>query len=97
MKLALTVPDWPSVTVTSLTERDGEPVVVDDRAHGLGVGDRGVGGAREVEEEALGDLVEQVAVDEHDRLLRGLAGREGQRPRARVKSAGAIAEPLAVA
>ena len=62
VKVALTVPELPSVTVTSLIESAGV-VVVSDGAQALPVGDRRVRRVREVDEERLVRLVEQVAVD----------------------------------
>ncbi len=64
-------------------------IVVRDRADGLAVAERRVRGARQVEQEAFVRLVQHVAVDEHRDRLRGVAGREVERPaRRRVVSRG---------
>ncbi len=55
-------------------------IVVRDRPDGLAVGEGRVRGARQVEEEAFVRLVQHVAVDEHRDRLRGIPGREVERP-----------------
>ena len=79
MKVAVTVPALPSVTVTSPIDGADERVVVGDRARALAVGDRRVDGRRQVDEEGLVGLVERVAVDGDADGLARLAGGEGQR------------------
>ena len=77
VKVALVVPALPSVTVTSLIEMVGgasSSVMVPTPWPSAIVA---LVGLRQVDEEGLVDLVEQVAVDLHRDGLRGHAGGEG--------------------
>ena len=71
------VPELPSVTVTSLTERAEarRRVVVRDGALALGVGEGGLAGGGEVDEEGLVGLHRGVAGDEDGDGLAGLSRR----------------------
>ena len=68
----------------------GRAVVVCDRARAQAVADRRVPRVGEVDGVRLVRLVEQVAVDEDRELLRGLAGRERERPARRLVVGGRL-------
>ena len=84
MKVALTVPESPSVTVTSFTESDASGSLSMIVPRPLASAIVAFSGVREAERERLVGLVEEVAVDGHRDRLRRLPAAKASVPAAAV-------------